>query len=142
LINLFTSQEESIVAAYSQDLRDRVLAALERKERPAEIARRFEVSRDWVYEVKNRFEREGLRDSKPLGGYRRSRVAAFETHLRKWIGEQPDLTLAELCQRLAGKGVSIKPSALWHQLNKWGLTFKKNSRRRRAVAPGRGGGAP
>ncbi|MDR0250277.1 MAG: IS630 transposase-related protein, partial [Burkholderiales bacterium] len=36
------------MAAYSQDLRDRVLSALERGERPTEIARRFEVSRRWV----------------------------------------------------------------------------------------------
>jgi hypothetical protein len=35
--------------AYSQDLRDRVLRALERGERPVDIARRLEVSRIWVY---------------------------------------------------------------------------------------------
>ena len=34
--------------AYSQDLRDRVLRALERGERPTAIADRFEVSRVWV----------------------------------------------------------------------------------------------
>ena len=37
--------------AYSQDLRDRVLRALERGERPSDIARRLEVSRVWVYDV-------------------------------------------------------------------------------------------
>ena len=34
--------------AYSQDLRERVLRAVERGESPTEIARRFEVSRVWV----------------------------------------------------------------------------------------------
>ena len=34
--------------AYSQDLRDRVLGALARGERPSAIARRYEVSRMWV----------------------------------------------------------------------------------------------
>jgi transposase len=142
LVYVFTSLEESIVIAYSQDLRDRVLAALERKESPTQIALRFEVSRDFVHEVKKRFEREGLRDSRPQGGYRTSCVAPFEAQLREWIKEQPDLTLAELCKRLAGEEVSIKESALWHQLNKWGLTFKKNSRRRRAVPARRGSSAP
>ena len=33
--------------AYSQDLRDRILNALERGERPTDIAARFEVSRVW-----------------------------------------------------------------------------------------------
>ena len=37
-----------------------------------------------------------------------------------------DLTLVELSQRLAQQqGVVIKTTALWHQLKKWGLSFKK-----------------
>ena len=47
--------------AYSQDLRDRVLRALERGERPTAIAERFEVSRVWVYQVRNRLTQTGQR---------------------------------------------------------------------------------
>ncbi|MDR2786789.1 MAG: hypothetical protein LBD06_00235, partial [Candidatus Accumulibacter sp.] len=36
-----------------------------------------------------------------------------------------DLTLAELSRRLAGLGVTLKVPALWQQLNKWELRFKK-----------------
>lgn len=127
--------------AYSQDLRDRVLRALERGERPTAIARRFEVSRVWVYQVRHRVEREGLRCSLPMGGYRRSRIAHLEPQLRAWIQAEPDLTLAQLCERLAGEGVAIKGPALWHQLNKWGLSFKKNPARQRARARRRATGA-
>jgi hypothetical protein len=35
------------------------------------------------------------------------------------------LTLAELCTRLAAHGIAIKVLALWHQPDKWKLTFKK-----------------
>jgi transposase len=42
------------------------------------------------------------------------------------------MTLAELSERLAEHGVTIKTTALWHQLDKWNLTFKKNSARQRA----------
>ncbi len=35
------------------------------------------------------------------------------------------MTLVELCERLAEQGVAIKVTALWHQLDKWNLTFKK-----------------
>ncbi|HXX21589.1 MAG TPA: transcriptional regulator, partial [Terriglobia bacterium] len=42
--------------AYSQDLRDRVLRALGRSEHPTAIARRFEVSRMWVYRVRERWQ--------------------------------------------------------------------------------------
>jgi transposase len=127
--------------AYSQDLRERVLRALDRGDRPTDIARRFEVSRIWVYQVRNREQETGVRSSFQIGGHRRSRVAEREQVLRAWIAAQPDLTLAELQQRLARQGVSIKIGALWHQLNKWNLTFKKNLARQRARARGRAGGA-
>ncbi len=127
--------------AYSQDLRDRVLRALARGDRPTEIARRFEVSRVWVYQVRDRERETGVRSSFQIGGHRRSRLAEREQVLRDWIAAQPDLSLAELRQRLAQQGVSIKIGALWHQLNKWNLTFKKNLARRRARARGRAGGA-
>lgn len=118
--------------AYSQDLRDRVLRALERGERPTAIANRFEVSRVWVYQVRNRFTQTGQRSSLPIGGHRQSRVAGMESTLRAWLKETGDLTLAELCTRLAAHGIAIKVPALWHQLDKWKLTFKKNPTRQRA----------
>jgi transposase len=127
--------------AYSQDLRDRVLRAVQRGERPTDIAARFEVSRMWVYQVANRFRRSGERGSLRIGGYRRSRVAEMEATLRGWLKAQPDLTLAEMCARLLERHIEIKPPALWHQLNKWGLSFKKKPARQRARARRREAGA-
>ena len=126
---------------YSQDLRDRVLRAVARGEHPAAIARRFEVSRVWVYQVHHRFRDHGERGSHPVGGYRRSCVAAWERTLRAWIQAEPDLTLAQLCERLAAQGVQIKAPALWHQLDKWGLSYKKNPARQRARTRRRAAGA-
>jgi transposase len=128
--------------AYSQDLRDRVLGALERGERPSDIARRLEVSRVWVYQVQERFRTTGERSSHPIGGHRRSRIAHLEAEIRAWIKAEPDLTLAQLCGRLEQKNVQIKPPALWHQLDKWRLSFKKNATRQRARTRGRPPGAP
>jgi transposase len=65
----------------------------------------------------------------------------MEPVLRAWIEKEPGLSLVELCQRLVEQGVSIKIGALWHQLNKWGLTFKKNDARQRARTRGRAAGA-
>src|SRR5208337_4594386 len=108
---------EAQVQAYSQDLRERVLRALDRGDRPTEIARRFEVSRIGVYQVRGREQETGVRTSLPIGGHRRSRLVEMEPVLRAWIAAQPDLTLAELQERLAQQGVAIKIGALWHQLN-------------------------
>jgi transposase len=128
--------------SYSQDLRDRVLWALDRGERPTAIARRLEVSRVWVDQVREREQKTGQRSSFQIGGHRRSRVAEMEPVLRAWIEQEPGLSLAELCQRLVEQGVSIKIGALWHQLNKWNLTFKKNAARQRARTRGRAAGTP
>lgn len=127
------------MAAYSQDLRDRVLRGLARGDRPVDIARRLEVTRVWVYQVKDRYESSGERCSHKVGGYRRSRLADKKVLLHDWIKTQPDLTLAEMCERLAEHGVVIKVSALWHQLDKWNLSFKKNPARQRTRARGRAG---
>ncbi len=127
--------------AYSQDLRDRVLSALERGERPTDIAVRFEVSRGWVHQVRKQLQSEGRRTSLPIGGHRISVLAHLEPVLRAWIAEKPDLTLAEMCERLAKEHeIAIKAPALWHQLNKWGLSYKKNSARQRARTARRAGG--
>lgn len=128
--------------AYSQDLRERVLRALERGDRPSAIARRFEVSRVWVYQIGERLRETGERWAHPIGGHRRSRIAHLEPVLRSWIRAEPDLTLAQLCERLAEQGIEIKAPALWHQLNKWNLSFKKNAARQRARARRRASRAP
>lgn len=127
--------------SYSQDLRDRVLRGLARGERPSAIARRLEVSRFYVYQVRDRDRETGVRTSFPIGGHRRSRLEAAEPALRGWIAAEPGLTLVELQARLASRGIAIRIGALWHQLNKWNLTFKKNPARQRARARGRAGSA-
>jgi transposase len=127
---------------YSQDLRDRVLWALDRGERPTAIARRLEVNRAWVYQVRGREQKTGQRSSFQIGGHRRSRIAEMEPVLRAWIEQAPGLSLGELSERLAEQGILIKIGALWHQLNKGNLTFKKNPARQRARTRGRTAGAP
>jgi hypothetical protein len=58
--------------SYSQDLRKRVLWALGRGEGPSAIARRLEVSRVWVYQVRDREQKTGKRTS--------FRLAAIAVH--------------------------------------------------------------
>jgi len=128
--------------AYSQDLRDRVLHEWERGERPAGMARRLEVSRGWVYQVREDWQREGRRSSLQIGSYRRSCLAEREPLVRAWIEQRPDLTVAESGARLAQEAaVRITISALWQQFDKWGLTLKKNAARQRARARRRATGA-
>ncbi|MCL2021016.1 MAG: hypothetical protein FWG81_02675 [Betaproteobacteria bacterium] len=83
--------------AYSQDLRDRVLDALEREERPSRIAQRFVVSRSWVYQVRDRLLRDGKRTALQVGGYRRSRIE----HLQLIVPLVIIFTLSRLQDRMS-----------------------------------------
>ncbi|MGD0001027.1 MAG: hypothetical protein ABSE21_13105 [Bryobacteraceae bacterium] len=66
----------------------------------------------------------------------------MESELRAWIEAEVDLTLAEICARLAQQtGIQIRVSALWRQLDKRNLTLKKNPARQRTRARGRAAGA-
>jgi|SRR5579862_8351323 len=78
--------------SYSQDLRDRVLRALARGDGPSAIAERFEVSRFYVYQVRDREQQTGVRSSFQIGGHRRSRLQDAEPVLRRWIAAEPGLT--------------------------------------------------
>jgi transposase len=126
--------------AYSQDLRDRVTRAIERGESPSEIARRLEVSRVWIYRVRDALAL-GRTQPKQVGGWRRSRLVPHEPAIREWIGGRPDLTLREIADRLHLEcAVTIGITALWQQLDKWGITYKKNPTRKRATTPRRAAG--
>lgn len=128
--------------AYSQDLRDRALAALGRGESISSITQRLEVGRQWVYDVRDRLVMAGERSSQRVGGHRRSVIEGMQGEIGDWLKAEPDLTLQALCDRLAEQGKLLKVPALWHQLNRWGLTFKKNPARQRANAARRAASTP
>ena len=61
-------------AAYSQDLRDRVLAAADRGMPTKQVAAVFAVSPAWVRRVKQRRRESGELSPRPLGGRRRWKI--------------------------------------------------------------------
>lgn len=121
--------------AYSQDLRERILAARREGAGAAEAAKRFDVCKRTAERYWKRLGETGHCAELPRGGRRVSRLKPHLETLRSWIEKQNDLTLAEILGRLRSElGVCLKQKALWHQLNKLGLTYKKNASRRRAAA--------
>jgi transposase len=124
---------EGVMKSLSEDIRRRVIEACKSGASCASVADRFVINVRTVHKLWQRYRETGSVLALQRGGYRRSRVAGHEQQIRGWIKMQPDLTLAELCERLAEHGVSIKIPALWHQLNTWGLSYKKNATRLRAA---------
>ena len=77
--------------------------------------------------------RTGQCEPKQIGGYRRSRLEKHDRTLRRWIVGQPGLTLRELQKQCREQWqVAIGLTALWHRLERLGLSYKKNDARRRA----------
>ena len=124
---------------YSRDLRERIIAARAKGHSTAEVARLFRVSKSSVERYWNQYQRTGKFEPKQRGGYRRSCLEGHDGSLRAWIGEKNDLTLVQLRERiLHDLGIKVGNTALWHRLERLGLSYKKNAARRRA----RPGGPP
>jgi transposase len=112
--------------ALSMDLRERIMAACDAGETHVAVARRFAVSESFIEKLKRRRRETGSLAPKPHAGGHAPLLAAEEERLRAAWQEKPDQTLAELHNRL---GLSVHLSTLWHQLQRLGLTFKKNAHR-------------
>jgi len=115
-------------AAYSQDLRDRVIAARDRGMKTKQVADLFNVSPAWVRRVMQRRREHGETTPRPRGGV--TVVKIDLQRLRELVAQQPDATVRELHERL---GIDCSQSAVDMALRRMGLTFKK----RRSTPPSR-----
>ena len=124
---------------YSPDLRERIIASREDGHSAGEVARLFRVSRRSVERYWKKYQATGAVEPGQRGGYRRSCLEGHDKSLRAWIGGKKDMTLAELKERIDRYlGIKVGTTALWHRLERLGLSYKKNAARRRA----RPGGPP
>jgi len=112
---------------YSQDLRDRVIDAVERggmSRRAA--ARRFGVSESSAIKWLQRFARRGSRAPAKMGGYLRPKLEPHREFLDALRAEKADITLQALCDRLlAERGVKADASMMSRFFRRLGVTFKK-----------------
>lgn len=120
-----------MAAPYSQDLRDRVLAAYDRGMETKAIAEVFAVSKAWARMVKQRRRESGETAPRPMGGATVFKIDL--TRLAELVREKPDATLKELRVML---GEVCGEPAICMALKKLGLSFKKRrSTRASRTAP-------
>jgi transposase len=113
------------MAAYSMDLRERVVAACEEGlDTRAEVAERFSVSESWIRRLLQRRRDTGSIAPKPHGG---GQPPAFDgehaERLREAVVADPDATLKELAGAV---GVACSTSATDRALRRLGITRKKS----------------
>jgi transposase len=122
----------------SDDLRCRILQAFERKEGSRrQLALRFGVSFEYVRKIRRQQRRSGCmgRVAQSRHGQLSRFTAAVKELLGGWLREQPDLTEAELRERLAGTGVQTSKSRVGQVLRQMGLRRKKSRSMRLNATP-------
>lgn len=112
--------------AYSNDLRERIVAAVERGEQSIrQIAHIFSVSLSCVVRLLQHQRKTGSVQPKPHGGVPPRKLdAAAETRLRELVRDQPDATLAELRDRL---GIRCCLMTIARALERLKITRKKKT---------------
>ena len=113
-----------MAGAYSTDLRERVLTAIEAGEAPEAAARRFAVGRSTAYRWMAAAHNEGRREAKRMGGGPKPLIAGkVEAALRRMLEKDNHLTLAECRDRLAAKtGVRVHLWTAGRALRRLGWT--------------------
>ena len=120
---------------YSNDLRARVIAAIEEGRRGGEAAERHHVSVSSVGRFLWRKRETGSVSAAQFGGYKPYALAAHEALVRRVLAQQPDITLAELKALLAKRKVKVGQTSIFRFLRHLKLTFKKKRRGERTRSP-------
>jgi transposase len=112
--------------AYSVDLRERVVAAIEAGSSTGEAAKRFCVSKAaagaWARLKRATGNVVPPRQGKPKG----SVLDAHADFILGVLNDVPDTTLAEMTERLAHeRGIRVVYTAVWKFLDRRGQTHKK-----------------
>ena len=120
-----------MAAAYSIDLRTRVLQDADAGVTSKALAERYHVSRAWVDALKQRRRETGAFAPLKQTKFRRRALAGAETdRLAALVAAQPDATLVELREALR---TAAGLTTIWRALKQLDLTVKKNRTRRRTT---------
>lgn len=130
--------------AYSIDLRERIVSAVESGEASqAEVAEQYGVSLSSVERLLRRWRT--TKSVRPLSGQPgpKRRLEPYAGWLQAEVHKQPDATLAELCERLENMhGVNVHSSQMWRELQRLHLPLKKVAARQPASDTARAAPAP
>jgi len=117
--------------SYSEDLRGRVLAAIDGGMAARLAATVYRVSVSYIYKALIRRRRTGEVSASRRRGHRpRKLTPEQETALATHIAAHPDMTLAALQTWLATEhAVRLSNGAIWSAVDRLGLSFKKRMAR-------------
>ena len=113
----------------SNDLRHRVIAAVDEGMSRRAAAGRFGVSASAAIKWVQQWRRTGSVDPRRQGGDKRShRIEAHAEEILGLVDETPDMTLAEIAAHLErAHGLDVAQSTVWRFFERRGITLKKTA---------------
>jgi putative transposase len=116
-----------MTAPLSQDLRKRLVKAVEKGASARAAAARFSVSASAAIKLVRRVRQTGSTAPAQMGGYRKPLPAGQEGFLRELTAERKGITLAEIRAALIERGVApVSLMTIWTMLKRLDLSHKKS----------------
>lgn len=113
--------------AYSQDLRDRVLRAIDEGGKAYDVAGLFNVSVSYIYKALSRRRATGETSARAQRSHRVSKLEPLHRAIAAEAKRRPDATLEELRRWLeATHATRVSLGTMHNTLVCLGLTFKKS----------------
>ena len=117
--------------ALSEDLRGRVIGAIEDGLSTRAAARRFSIGIATAGAWYRRYRRTGSLKACKQGQPSRSKLDAHEEFILSLVAKDKDITLAEIAQQLQAEyGVRACVGTIWTFFDRRGMTYKKRQRTR------------
>ena len=120
--------ELMMTAPLSQDLRERIVHAVEDGSTMRQAGRRFAVSASAAIKLMERVRQTGSPAPAKIGGHRRPILEPHADTLRAIVSSQAGITLREIKAALAARGIVVKAlSTIADMLHRLGLSHKKRA---------------
>ena len=116
-----------MTAPLSNDLRERVVAAVLNGESSRVVAARFRVAVSSVVKWSQRYRATGSVRPGKMGGHRRRILEPHRGFIVERLNQNPHLTLHGLKVELASRGIVVSHNTIWEFIRSEGLRFKKNT---------------
>jgi transposase len=116
-----------MTAPLSQDLRKRIVRAVEGGSSIRQAAARYEVSPSAAVKLVRRVRETGSLAPGRIGGHRRPVLEPHQELLRSLVEAKSGITLGEVQAELRARGILVSAlSTIHHALRRIGLTRKKS----------------
>jgi transposase len=120
---------------YTQELRSRVITAIEEGASYRQAAARYGVSASAAVKWARHFRQTGSSAAKPMGGDRRSRLKSEREWMLRRIAADPELTPAELHKELCARGIQVGYLTVRRFIKREIIDLRKERARRTAGPP-------